>query len=266
MSGSEQPTTMYAKRRLQPGAAADGRFAFTVTLALALLSCPAGAAAAVEASRVLSSPQHASGGRSDDRPRASTCNRLRGKDLAPARSVKLVRHATQDGHDVLGCVLPRGRVHLIASREHLFTTSYDHGLLQVAGAITLVTSTYSSQYGHEQTTYVTSIRTGRSYTIAARRSMLGSEGCSGTTAEAAFINARGQAAAAIHDCSTDTIIAGFSADGGCRELDRGPSDQVPAPALRLSGRLVSWTHDATQHSTTLPTTGRRAGCESAGRW
>src|SRR3954451_25380067 len=48
------------------------------------------------------------------------CKNLHGKDLAPARKVKLVRKKTADGHCHVGCVLPRGRVYTLPCRLDLF--------------------------------------------------------------------------------------------------------------------------------------------------
>ena len=92
----------------------------------------------------------------------STCQRLKGRDLAPAKTVKLVQRPNgDDGTDLKGCVLPRGRVYTLASREGLFTTTYDYAIRQVAGRIVVVTSTYNSQYAFSEGTRVVDLRAGR---------------------------------------------------------------------------------------------------------
>lgn len=92
------------------------------------------------------------------RRRRSACKRLRGRDLAPARRVKLVRRRNEDdGTDLLGCVLPRGRVHLVASSADLETSQSSYRLRRVAGAIVLVDSSESSQYGGGERTFVKSL-------------------------------------------------------------------------------------------------------------
>ena len=174
---------------------------------------------------------------SADRPRASTCRRLRGKDPAPARSVKLVRHATWDGHDVLRCVLPRGRVHLIASREDLLTTSYDYRLPQMTGAITLVTSSKSSQYG-ARTDHV---RHEHPHRPLVQDRQQAQQRPAAKVARARPPKQRSSIPPDRPPLRWTTARATRSSPAsqptdGCRELDRGPSDQVPAASLRLSGR------------------------------
>ena len=56
--------------------------------------------------------------------KSSKCQRLKGRDIAPASSVKLVRRANaDDGTDLFGCVLPRGPVQHIASSADLRSAS-----------------------------------------------------------------------------------------------------------------------------------------------
>ena len=188
--------------------------------------------------------------------RTKTCRSLRGRDLAPARRVRLVRRKTADGTDLLGCVLPRGRVHRIASSQDLFTTVYGYELRQVAGAIALVAYSYGSQYGESSSTSVWNLRTGRSYAIATHCSMLGDPGTcrpGDATAVAAFINRRGQAAAAIVPYMAQiTTIAGFSSRGARSNLDSGPSAELPASSLRLAGSTATWTHSGAERSANLP--------------
>lgn len=187
--------------------------------------------------------------------RAGSCRRLRGRDLAPARRVKVVRRRNPyRGTDLLGCVLPRGRVHTIASSENADTTVSTYKLRQVSGAIVLVAFSYSSQYAAASGTSVWNLRGGRSYQIA--------EHClsilpvcrpnEDAVATAAFINRRGQAAAAIvRRASNATEIVGFSSRGERRALDFGPSEEVPATSLGLTGSVVSWMRSGVTRSATL---------------
>jgi hypothetical protein len=183
------------------------------------------------------------------------CKSLRGRDLAPARSVKLVKRKTADGNDLLGCVLPHGRVHKVASYEDLFTTVYSYRVRQVARAFVLLDESYSSQYGASSSTSVFNLRTGKYYVIASDCATIGSPGpCnpSDATAPAAFINRRGQAAAAISKAFANlTTIAAFSSKGVRRELDSGPPSQLPAASLRLSGNTISWMHSGAARSAPL---------------
>jgi hypothetical protein len=190
----------------------------------------------------------------DHAPRASRCARLRGTDLAPARNVKLVRRRNQaDGTDLLGCVLPRGRVRKLTSSSDFETTVESYRIRQVAGAIVLLSSSYGSQYATSTSVSVSDIRTGRQYLIARWCVRLdGPCDAQNATAAAAFVNKRGQAAAAIvPDGSETAIIAGFSSRGERGDLDSGPSGELPASSLRLDGDTVSWTHSGEMRSATL---------------
>jgi hypothetical protein len=98
------------------------------------------------------------------------------------------------------------------------------------------------------------IRTRRRYLIARTCYQLGVGQCSGqdATAAAVFVNARGQAAAAIVRAGTQiTTIAVFSSRGKRQALDSGPSIEVPASSLALKGRTVSWTHSGEPRSATV---------------
>jgi hypothetical protein len=185
----------------------------------------------------------------------SSCSRLRGKDLAPAGNVKLVRRRNQDnGTDLLGCELPRGRVRTLASSSRFDTTTETYTIAQVSGAIVLLASSYDSQYASGRGTSVFDIRTGKQYPIASSCYQLGVGQCSGqnATAAAAMINARAQAAAAIVRAGTQiTTIAVFSSRGKRQDLDFGPSIEVPASSLALKGSTVSWTHSGEPRSATL---------------
>jgi hypothetical protein len=186
---------------------------------------------------------------------ASSCRALQGRDLAPARKVKLVRRRNRDnGTDLLGCVLRQGRVRKLASSRDLATTTESYTVRQVAGAIVLLASSSDSQYGTDRRVSVSDVRTGRTYLVARSCSRLGGGPCAGqnATAAAAFVNRRGQAAAAIVPEATETTaIAGFSSRGRRRDLDSGPSAELPASSLGLDGRTVTWTHSGAPRSATL---------------
>jgi hypothetical protein len=188
-------------------------------------------------------------------PRASPCERLRGRDLAPARNVKLVRRRNDDnGTDLVGCVRPGGPVRLLASSSDGETTVETYRVRQVAGTIVLLASSYDSQYASIRTVSVSSIRSGREYLVARSCSRLDGASCGGqdATVAAAFVNRRGQASAAIVPSGTSTTtIAGFSSRGERRDLDSGPSTDLPAASLQLKGSTVSWTHSGETRTATL---------------
>ena len=186
----------------------------------------------------------------------SRCQRLRGRDRAPARLVKLATRRNQDdGTDLLGCVLPRGRVYTVASSAQGDTFGRSYRLRQVANAIVLMSISSGNQYQSSQRTFVQNLRGGRAYTIAFTCSVM-FESCEGnTSAAAAFVNSRGQAVAAVVPEAANTLeIAAFSPLGTRQQLDSGPPGQLPASSLRLAGSVATWTHAGQARSAQLPDT------------
>ncbi len=173
----------------------------------------------------------------------SKCQRLKGSDLAPAKTVKLVARANdEDGTDLVGCVLPRGKLYTVASSEDLFTTQYGYRLRQVAGRIVLVSSSYSSQYAYSEGTRVVDLRSGRAYSIAYVCEEITGAVCGDQTgAPAAFVTKLGRAVAAIAGPGGMTI-ATFDPLGRRRDLDTGPGAELPPQSLRLAGVNAYWTH------------------------
>jgi hypothetical protein len=97
---------------------------------------------------------------------------LRGRDLAPSRTVKVVRVANDRGaSDLVGCVLPRGRIVTLARGGEFETQSNGYAIRQVAGRIVLLQLTFSSQYGLSERTSAFDVRTGHEYAIALPRSL-----------------------------------------------------------------------------------------------
>jgi hypothetical protein len=187
--------------------------------------------------------------------RASPCKRLEGRDVAPARNVKVVRRRNDEGGtDLLGCVLPRGRVRVLASSIDQETTVESYRIRRLAGAIVLLATSHDSQYATVRSTSVFNVRSGREYLVARTCSRLDGVACGGSqaTAAAAFVNRRGQAAAALLPPGTSTTtIVGFSSRGDEQTLDSGLSAEVPASSLRLRGTTVSWTHSGATRTATL---------------
>ena len=194
----------------------------------------------------------------------SKCQRLKGKDLAPAKTVKLVqRPNADDGTDLLGCVLPRGPVFSVASSADEFTTTYDYAIRQVAGRIVLVTSSYNSQYAFSDSTYVVDLRSGRTYRVAAQCFEIGGFPCGGepTTAPAVFVTKLGRAVAAIVSVPAGptapraVTIATFDPKGKRRDLDAGLESDVPPASLGLTGTFASWTHAGQPRSADISSPG-----------
>ena len=198
------------------------------------------------------------GGVATGTKRKSACERLRGGDLAPARFVKLVKRPNADsGTDLVGCALPRGRVRTFAASADLGTTQHDYELLQVAGGFVLVRSRSASQYASTETVEVASVRRGDSYEVAYRCDQLGAGDCGrgghSSSALKAYVNPRGQAAAALTFAGMrGTTISGFSPLGERRDYDSGLPADVAADSLRLAGSTASWTNAGQTYSSRLP--------------
>jgi len=188
----------------------------------------------------------------------STCQRLKGSDLAPAKSVKLVaRPNADDGTDLVGCVLPRGRVRMIASSadSDYYTTTYAYTVRQVAGRIVVVSSTYSSQYASSEGTRVVDLRGGRAYSVAYSCTEIGGANCGDRTAALAiFATKLGRAVAAIGGPG-GVAIATFDPSGTRRDLDSGPIAELPPASLGLVGTTAAWLHAGQPRSANISSPG-----------
>jgi hypothetical protein len=186
----------------------------------------------------------------------SACERLKGRDLAPARYVKLVaRPNADDDTDLVGCMLPHGRVRKIASGADLYTTVYSYSIRQIAGRHVLVGTTYSSQYAYSTSLSVHDLRSGRSYTIAGDCTDITGYPCGAqTVAPAAFVTLGGRAVAVVHDGRTASVTA-FEPTGASRVLDSASGPAIPPESLRLTGNLATWTNAGVARSADLRTPG-----------
>lgn len=191
---------------------------------------------------------------------ASACQRLHGADLAPARTIKLVERRGAGWTRLVGCALPRGRVRTLGSSDGGSFGDF-YAVRAVAGAFVLLDQGYGSSDRTEERTSVVNIRTGRSHRIASLVALTGgatAEPSAHTTAPAAFINARGEAAAAVRVEPTQAgspvriVIAGFSATGRRTTLDEGSPDEIAVDSLRLRGRTVTWTHAGQPRQANVP--------------
>jgi len=183
----------------------------------------------------------------------SACQRLAGADRAPAKSVKLVRRLNGDrGSDLLGCVLPAGRVRTIASSEHDDTADFRYHVVSVAGRFVLLSLAGGNQYAYNESTSVWDLRTGHRYAIAGLCSPTGGGDCASsgsTTAAAVVLTPGGRAVAAIlpapdaHSTADGPVtIASFDTGGTRHDLDTGSPDEIPPASLTLRADVASWTH------------------------
>jgi hypothetical protein len=185
----------------------------------------------------------------------SQCQRLRGVDRAPDRQVKLVKRLNGDrladgsrGSQLVGCVLPRGRVHTIAKRASVdndLAQEFEYMICQVAGRTVLLDQHGTEGgYASAMSTVVANLGSGRSYTIA-RISEDKYYGRTGSYARNAFVTRDGRAVAALPRATQTTLtveITSFAPDGTPRLLDVGAPGDLPRESLTLTGHIASWTH------------------------
>jgi hypothetical protein len=178
---------------------------------------------------------------------AKGCSQLHQRDLAPAKHVRLVERANGDGgHDLVGCILPRGGLYLIASSTEYETGSSEYTLLGVRREKVIVAASYGNEYGGASRTFVADIRTTATYTVVSRPGPPGEQ----ESVAAWRLNRIGQAAAVLRTPSSAAVV-GFSGTGARTELDRAEPSEIDDASLRLRGSTVSWTHGGQQRSFTL---------------
>lgn len=194
--------------------------------------------------------------------KASKCQRLKGKDLARARSVKLViRDNAQGGEDLVGCRLPDGKARVLARTD--FDGFYYPSLSieKIAGSWVLIEITY---FGPDEGTsfenVVVDAATGRRYGVA------GSRPCRMPAPQCTFdpplrvsINRRGRAVALERRFDL-RVVVGYNARGQASVLDEGPAAALPSSDVRLKGDLANWTHSGASLSAAV---GERS-CNLAG--
>jgi hypothetical protein len=177
----------------------------------------------------------------------STCQHLKGKDLAPAVSVKLVeRRMGPEETDLVGCTLPRGRVRTVADRSDYFTTRSSYSIVQITGRIVLVRTTVVSQYYETYALELHDLRTGRKSSISYSHS----DESEPVSAPAIFATGAGRAIAVVVKGATATVTA-YSTLGRARTLDTGTTAEIPPESLRLHGNAATWTHSDLQRSASL---------------
>lgn len=185
----------------------------------------------------------------------SACQRLAGHDLAGARSVKLVSKAnTIGGSDLVGCVLPRGRLRTIAQSKELDTHSDRVAIRRIVGRIVIVDLSFSDQYGRSARTDVCDVRGGACYSVAFVTSDL-SGMLFGVQATEVLVTKAGRAVVALTALDGAITIAAFGLPGRRIDLDHGRATSVPVSSLRLVGNLASWTHDGQPRSADLKSAG-----------
>jgi len=192
----------------------------------------------------------------------SPCQRLKGRDLAPARSVKLVeRPHPEYGADLVGCVLPRGPVRKLAANRYGENDdgkthfSLDYAIEQVSGRIVVLRVSDFDSYGGTVTTEVRDLRGGGGYTVASTCMPTFYTGpCEDDTPHltALRVSLAGRAVAILTGGPTgETLVRAFDTLGRGRTLDGGPGADIPAASLQLAGNVISWTNAGVARSASL---------------
>jgi hypothetical protein len=188
-------------------------------------------------------------------PRApKVCSKLRGHDLAPARRVRLVKRPnSDDGTDLLGCMLPDGRVRTLASSADLFTTVTSYQILAVKGPALALSSQSGSQYGSSEGTWVHNLRTNRRYGILSWSAPIGEEPPAKAHIDVveAGVTRTGRAAATLRDGESVSVV-GFSPRGDRQVLATAPAGQLDAASLEVCCGIATWTQDGVQRTARLP--------------
>jgi len=174
----------------------------------------------------------------------SKCQRLKGRDIAPARSFKLVqRPNADDGTDLVGCRLPRGPLRVLATSADFYTTVESYAIKQILGRIVVLETVHSSQYAYSTALTVHDLRSGGAYALGRTCTMIGGSDCGSPDAvvPAWFVTRAGRALALVVSPSQATVIA-FSTLGRARPFDVGAPADIPPESLALNGNLGAWTN------------------------
>ena len=186
----------------------------------------------------------------------SACQKLRGHDYAPSRSMKLVaRRASAIETDLAACEMPRGDVRYHAIKVDAGDTWSDFTVHSVADRWALISTQSSSPYGADSRVWVVDIAGGRVlYEISAWRCTISAvTPCDPEPPRVVkgWVDRIGKSVIALSDGDT-TTIAGFGTDGHRKTFDSGPSGDLLASTLRLRQNVASWTHGGEERGGVLP--------------
>lgn len=193
----------------------------------------------------------------------SACQRLAGYDRAPDASVKLVWRRVDSrvwsGSELVGCVLPRGKVHVLGTSTDMTPDDRDRHdvmLMATGGATVVFDFSSASQYATFDRTQVFDLRTDHGYLISSRCLGLAcGGGPQGGVVRLAFPDRHGGVIAVLENdpAAPDGVaIVRFDPRRGTREiLDAGSYDDIMvSPDNQPSGSVV-WTHGGQPRSAPL---------------
>lgn len=170
--------------------------------------------------------------------------------------MKLIAKTSRDFIEekkLYGCVLPRGRVRVIATAEEGETHGIGYSVLSVAGRFVAVATNSGNQYSSSSGGYVADVKTGDTYTLASSSCRIDEQMCPPAMAvDRLFLTSDGRSAAALIAGNAITTIAVFTPTGARTDLDSGPNAQVQARTLQLAGETVSWTGTGGPRNAQLP--------------
>jgi hypothetical protein len=186
----------------------------------------------------------------------SACQKLRGHDYAPSRSLKLVaKRSTAIETDLAACEMPRGDVRYHAIKVQAGDTWSDFTVHSVGGRWALISAESSNPYGADSRTWVVDIAGGRIlYEISGWRCSISTViPCDPEPPHVAkgHVDRIGKSVLAFTKDGT-TTIAGFGTDGHRKTFDSGPSDQLLASTLQLRANVASWIHAGEERGGVLP--------------
>ncbi len=178
----------------------------------------------------------------------SPCERLRGRDLAPAKSVKLV-----DRDSLLrSCALPRGRVWRLENGIDAEFTNEKHSVRHVAGAFAIITNSFIDKYTTAEHTYVVSLRTGVKRTLADSQLDGGRPLPPDTFAQKAFATSGGRAVATVTAPGDLVRVVALGASGTLQTLGEAPRADLSPDSLTLKGARAVWMQSGHSRSAALP--------------
>src|SRR4051812_15469391 len=187
---------------------------------------------------------------------ARRCSQVHRSDLAPAKDVKLFEVPNdENGTDLVGCVMPRGGMHLMASSATYEVDSNAYTLLTVKRDKILLQESEDTQYGGITTTSLADIRSELGYGIFRSCHEILSGFCPAPpqaqdSVAALRFNDRGQTAV-VYDTGAEHVVVGLSSHSASSVLDRADGTAIDPASLRLHGSTMSWTHAGAQRSFTL---------------
>jgi hypothetical protein len=186
----------------------------------------------------------------------SACQKLRGHDYAPSRSLKLVaKRSTSIETDLAACEMPRGDVRYHAMKVQAGDTWSDFTVHSVGDRWALISTQSSNPFGADSRTWVVDIAGGRIlYEISSWRCTVSAvTPCDPEPPVVAKgrVDRIGKSVVAFVKDGT-TTIAGYGTDGHRKTFDSGPSDQLLASTLQLRSNVATWLNGGEEQGGVLP--------------